>query len=334
MHTRTLGTTLFTLSLCTACTGAGPGPDAGMPVAFKAISFNTGTSEGMGHDDPPDDGYGEVQAGYSDLYYGDGLAWQAVVDDVRAFLDVEQPDIIGFQEMFFSDDCANIPAEARTGFVCETWSAGDRTVANVILGEGYRVACHQEKNDKCVAVKKDFASIPGCDDDLCLSALDGFRVDGCGSGSRVGRTRLTLDDASELTVVHVHGSSGMTADDMDCRRRQFEQIWVDFGDGAPAADGDVNLILGDFNTDPGRLAGADPSADEILKHVGTNKPFDFLNDVGEAVTGTYAGLFNIDHAISDALTGSCESAGIDGRENVSAVRYFDHKPLICALSMP
>jgi hypothetical protein len=334
MPVRPYSSLLLLLTFSTGCTGPFADVDAGAPIAFKAISFNTGTSEGMGHDEPPEDGYGETQAAFSDLYYGDGLAWQAVVDDTRAFLAEAQPDVIGFQEMFYSGDCAAIPAEARTGFVCETWSEGDRSVANVVLGENYRVACHKEKSDKCIGVKKSFASIPGCDDDLCLNALDGFRVDGCGGGSRVGRTRLTLDDESVLTVVHVHGSSGMTADDMDCRRRQFAQIWDDFGDGAPAADGDVNLILGDFNTDPGRLAGADPSADEILKYVGTNKPFDFLNDVGEAVTGTYAGLFNIDHAISDKLTGSCESAGVDGRANVSTVRYFDHKPLTCALTMP
>jgi hypothetical protein len=155
MHART--PSLFLFSLCTACAGAGPEADAGVPIAFKAITFNTGTTEGMSHDEPPDDGYGGVQAGYSDVYYGDGLAWQAVVDDTRAFLEAEEPDVIGFQEMFFSDDCAGIPEEARAGFVCETWSPGDRTVASIVLGENYRVACHLEKSDKCIGVKKAFA---------------------------------------------------------------------------------------------------------------------------------------------------------------------------------
>ena len=42
---------------------------------FVAVTFNTGTSENMGHDNEPDDGYTSAHAEISDQYYGDGLAW-------------------------------------------------------------------------------------------------------------------------------------------------------------------------------------------------------------------------------------------------------------------
>jgi len=317
-----------------ACTPGGV-DDAGAPapLTFRAVSFNTGTTDGLAHDDPPDDGYTSAEAAFSDAHYGNGLAWRAVVDDTRAYLAEIAPDVVAFQELFHSPACADVPPEARVGFVCETWSAGDPSVVLEILGPDFAVACHLEKPDKCLGVRRSFAAIDGCASGLCEDALDGARVPDCGGGSRIGRAHLTLDDGRALTVVNVHGSSGVTASDMECRRRQFEQVFVDL-DGAPAADGEVNLVLGDLNTDPGRLFGADPSADTILEHVGNDRPFAFLSDVGEAVTATYAGLFNIDHAMSDVLTGACESAGVDGRAPVSDVRYFDHKPLVCDVTLP
>lgn len=325
---------LALLSSALACTSGGD-VDAGAPppLSFRAVSFNTGTTDGLAHDDPPDDGYTSVEAGYSDAHYGNGLAWRAVVDDTRAYLADIAPDVVAFQELFHSPACAAVPAEAQVGFVCETWSPGDPSVVEEILGPDFAVACHLEKPDKCLGVRRSFATLEGCASGLCEDALDGARVPDCGGGSRIGRAHLTLEDGRALTVVNVHGSSGVTTDDMECRRRQFEQVFVDL-DGAPAADGEVNLVLGDLNTDPGRLFGADPSADAILAHVGNDRPYTFLSDVGEAVTPTYAGLFNIDHAMSDALSGGCESAGVEGRAPVSDVRYFDHKPLVCDVTLP
>jgi len=58
-------------------------------------------------------------------------------------------------------------------------------------------------------------------------------------------------------IVNVHGSSGFTDADLDCRQAQFGQVFVDMGDGKPAANGERNVIMGDFNTDPVRAAFLD-----------------------------------------------------------------------------
>ena len=299
---------------------------------FTAVTFNTGTTEGLAHDDPPDDGYGSTQAAISDMYYGDGLAWLPAVEAARRFLADVQPDVIGFQEIFHAGDCAIIPASAHEGFYCETWASGDPTVANAILGAGYQVACHLEKPDKCLGVRRAFGTIRGCDADLCLDGLDGGEVTGCGSGSRVGRAVIDLAGGGELTVVNFHGSSGITIDDMACRVRQIEQVFVDLGDGAPAASGSVNVILGDFNTDPGRIADGDTSAARILDFVGDGHAFHFVTAVGNRAQPTYAGIVNIDHVISDAFEGRCWAAGItEGHPPVTDAVYFDHVPIVCAM---
>lgn len=323
---------MMLLLLLLACTsGADDTPPAGL--ALRAVTFNTGTSEGMGHDDPPDDGYTSAHAHLSDSWYGDGLAWTPAVAATAAWFASVDADVVGFQEVFWADGCADIPAEAHGDFVCEAWSPGDPTVAQTVLGDGWQVACHPGHPDKCLAVRRAFATLDGCDDDLCLEGLDGFSIDGCGSGARVGRGTLTLADGSALTVVNVHGTSGLSSDDQACRVAQVDQVFVDLGDGEPAASGDRNLVLGDLNTDPGRFAGADDSAARWNDHVGDGRDFHWVTQVGPDAPGSYGGLADIDHVASDRLDGGCWIAGVtDGHEGVQEAVYFDHHPVVCDVS--
>jgi hypothetical protein len=320
--------------LAAACGGSDEPPPP-PELEFTVVTFNTGTTEGLAHDSGPDDGYGSEQAMISDMYYGDGLAWVPAVEAATRFFADAQPDLVAFQEIFYSGECETIPPEFHAGFVCEAWTPGDPTVANVILGAGYQVACNLEKSDKCVAVKRSFGTIRGCDDDLCLDFLDGSRVVDCGGGSRIGRAVIDLVDGGAITLVGVHGSSGITLMDQACRVQQFDQVFVDLGtgDGSPAANGAANLVMGDLNTDPVRLADGDESAARFFSFVddGTDasKPFHFINDVGRTAAPTYA-IFNIDHVVSDVFEGECEVPGVtEGLPPVTDAIYFDHKPIVC-----
>ena len=312
----------------------GPKPDAG-PLTLVAVTFNTGTTLNMGHDLPPDDGYTSAHAKLSDQYYGDGLAWHKAVTATKAWFAQVNPDVVVFQEIFYAGDCPGIPQTAYKDFYCETWKAGDPTVAQEVLGTGYQVMCHVGKSDKCAAVKKSFGTFQGCKTDFCLEGLEGFPVKDCGSGSRIGRGTIDLVGGGTLTLVNVHGSSGVNGDDMDCRVKQFEQVFVDLGDGKPAASGVRNLIMGDLNTDPGRVALFDKSAARWNDFVGSGKKFHFISDVGPLAPPSYSGLFNIDHVVSDVGKGSCWIAGVTaGHPVVLDAVYFDHKPVVCAVTLP
>jgi len=311
-----------------------PAPDM-KRTQLVAVTFNTGTSESMGHDKPPADGYTSKHAKTSDTYYGDGLAWTKAVTATTKWLTQVKPDVIAFQEIFYSEECATIPAASRKDFICETWKKGDPTVANLILGKGYQVACHPGKPDKCAAVKKSLGTFAGCKTDFCLSGLVGYKVNDCGKGSRVGRGVINLVGGGTITLVSVHGSSGIDKDSKKCREKQFDQVWKNLGDGKPAASGKKNLILGDFNTDPGRMKLIDNSADRITKYVGPGKKFHFISDVGFLAKPTYAGLINIDHVISDYFKGKCWAAGVTaGKAKVVNAVYFDHVPIVCTVNWP
>jgi hypothetical protein len=316
-----------------AAGGAGGAGGAGAG-SLVVVSFNTGTTEGLAHDADPSDGYTSAEAAISDQWYGDGLAWPPAIAATTSWFAALQPDIVVFQEIFYSGDCTTIPPQFRTGWVCEGWAAGAPTVAQTVLGSDYQVACHLGKNDKCAAVRKAVGSIRGCNGDLCLDGLDGATVQNCGSGSRVGRGVIDLADGGELTIVNVHGTSGVVLDDQACRIAQFEQAFLDL-DGQPGANGTRNIVLGDLNTDPGRSTAFDLSASRFNDFVGDGKTFAFHSDVGNNATPTYSGLLNIDHVTSDSFTGGCWTAGVTaGHPAVYDPIYFDHNPIVCELSAP
>lgn len=322
------------LALVVAGCGDGGRTPTPEPAGLRVVTFNTGTTEGLPLDPSANAGYGPEQAALADQWYGNGLAWNAAIEDSRRYFSTLGADLIGFQEIFHPDDCAAIPAAARPGFVCESWRSGDPTVVQRVVGPDYQVACHLGKSDKCIAVRRSLGTLRDCDSALCLDGLRGADVAGCGRGSRVGRALIDLHDGTTLTVAHVHGTSGFSASDRQCRLAQFRQVFEDLGDGSghAASAGERSIVLGDFNTDPGRSARLDPSAQFLAAAGEPPSPFRFLTQVGPQAPPTYLGAVNIDHVLARGFSGSCWAAGIDpDRAPVTTMIYFDHTAIVCDL---
>jgi hypothetical protein len=325
----------------------GCGDDDGGPsevVHFRVVTFNTGSTGPTGTLSGEE--WTTDLRTIGDDFYGNGLAWKPAVEATRLWLAEVDPDVIVFQEIFCTEDCSDIPTAEREHFVCEDWQPGADTVAQMVLGQGYQVMCHPGNNDKCAGVKLDFGTFSACDSDFCLEGMLGAQVPNCGHGSRVGRGTIDLAAGGTLTLVNFHGSSGVVSTDIECRVQQVNQVFVDLGtgDGAPAANGERNLIMGDFNADPVRWSSFDDSAARWLDFV-TNpddpestpgRPFHFISDVGADAEPTYAAMFNIDHVVSDVATGSCWVPGVtpDHDYVLGADLHFDHRPVVCDVQMP
>ena len=296
-------------------------------MTFVAVTFNTGIHPTVGSN-----GFTSQMNQYLDEYYGHGLVWPPAIDEARAFFDGLQPDVVAMQEFFNLENCADIPVEAREGFVCENWTPGSTTLTELVLGPGYQLACNWEKDDKCIAIKRAFGSIRGCPADTRLDGLYGSEINGCGNGARIGRGVVDLAGGGTVTLVNVHGSSGISGDDQDCRVQQIEQVFIDLGDGNPGANGQSNLILGDFNTDPRSTVAVigDASARRWNDFVGSDHPFDFINEH----VATYQNIFCIDNMVTDVLGGDCWYPGHDGQPPVSPDDNFDHTPTVCNITLP
>ncbi len=301
--------------------------------AFTVMTFNTGTGASPCGDAEDNLGYGREQAHLSDKYYGNGLAWKPAVAAVGDFVREISPDIVAFQEMFCCEDCVAVPEEARAGFVCEDWQPGAPSVARLVLGEDYQIATHPGNTDKCLAVHKRFGRIRGCEPDFSPGGLEGYRVEGCGGGARVARAVVERNDGGLFTVISYHGTSGFSAHDRECRKQQVDQIFVDFGDGAPGVNGGANLILGDLNTDPKRLPSIDRSARRWREFAGGDNPFHFITDRGMCAPGAYLGLFHIDHIVSDAFQGEVLYPARNPEiAPAFPFQMFDHKPVIARMT--
>jgi len=291
----------------------------------RAMTFNTGTGATPPRELADTYGWGRDEADLGDAWYGNGLAWIALIDAMAPWMADQSPDVVAFQEIFWPGECDAIPAEAQVGFVCD--GAREPTVAERLVGAGYTVACHPGRPDKCLAVRDAFARIDGCDDGFCLEGLDGAEVEGCSRGSRVARARLERPDGTALTVVNVHGTSGFTVDDTACRVAWFDAAFADLDPDVPA------IVLGDFNTDPVRAAATDASASRLAE-LADEGAFAFATQVGVGARPTYGGILNIDHVLVRGGDGTCLAAGLDEALPAPlAVEAFDHRPIVCDLTL-
>lgn len=307
---------------------------ASPPAPFVAMTWNTGSGGLPSVTDP--DGWTPDRASTGDDHYGNGLAWLPAIERASDLLDALAPDLVSFQEIFDPTDpeegCAAIPPSAHEGFVCERWRPGDPSVAEEILGEGWQVACFPGKSDKCLAVRTAWGTLRGCDGPRCDDVLRGAEVGGCGSGSRMGAGVVDTPHGP-LTVVGVHGTSGVSAEDQDCRVRQVEAI---FDDDAPLA-AVPGVILGDLNTDPGRMSDSDPSAQAWL-HATQGTGWSFASPLDPSAPATYLALpvVSIDHILSAGLRADrCDLVGIDDAPvPFPQITVWDHRPIQCALAFP
>lgn len=304
---------------------------SGAPPGIVVVTFNTGSGANIDEETGKAQGYDRADAKWADDHLGNGLAWTPVVQDTRSWLAAVRPDVIGLQELFWDGGCPDLPEVPPFPSACDDWTPEGPPLVSRLLGDDYTVACHPGAPDKCLAVRRAFATLRGCDASLCLEGLRGARVEGCGKGARAGAATLDLAEGGELTVVNVHGNSGATTEDQDCRAALYDTIFVDAGEGSPLADGARNLVLGDLNQDPARLAGIDRSARRWNELVTEARGWTYLTGVGVDVPGTYGpGLVSIDHVVSDALEGACVTPGLtEGEPPVTSRTYFDHLPEVC-----
>ena len=305
------------------------GADAG---GLRVMTFNGGTTDGLPHDRDLDDGYGEAEAAIADALYENSLSFRPAEAALTAFLAQTAPDIVVFQEIFHDPWCEAIEVDPALDFVCAGYTPQRALQIERLLGPAFQVACADGQPDNCLGVRRSVGTIRGCPADApCPGGLAGHGPpSGCSRGARVGRAVVDLADGTPLVVINAHGTSGFTAEDQACRRDQFAQIFVDTGDGQPAADGALNLVMGDFNTDPVMLVAVDPSA-AALADLSQAAGFEFLSPTDPSGPATYYGVaVRIDHVLSDGLVGPCVIAGgTEGVPPVMEMVYWDHRPVIC-----
>lgn len=308
--------------------------DGPTTLSFKVMTFNIGTTEGLDHDSG-DDGYTQKMADITNDLYQNSLSWNPAEKALTAFLAQHQPDIVAFQEGFYDPWCESIAVDPALDFVCKDYTPTRPWQLRRLVGPDYQLAYANDQPDNFIAVKKSLGKIVGCPlDAVCVEGLHGLPpASGCTSRPRVGSIEVELNDGRKLVVVVMHGTSGVKLEDMLCRVDQVNQIFVDRGDGKPAAFGEANIVMGDLNTDP-FLPPIDPSVVAWNGFVGQGKTFSYISSDSAIGPATYLDVVRIDHVVSDKVRGSCIVPGsTPGVPPVFAdAIYWDHNPVLCDVS--
>lgn len=316
--------------------------EPGSPRPFTAMTFNVGTTPGLPHDqgeaDGTGNGYTQEMADIADAEYENSLSWIPAEQALTEYLREQQLDLVAFQELYYDPWCESIEVDPTLDFVCQDYSPDRPLQVQRLLGSGYQIACAPGQEDNCIGVSQGWGRLKNCGsgpEEVCFEAFQGSEIWGCSSGLRVGAAQVELSVGLELTVVLIHGTSGFKPADIECRRQQFQQIFVDQGNGTPLATGKVTVILGDINTDPFLADKFDKSAQYWHQFVGFNQAFRYLSSDHPGGPKTYLDLFRIDHVVSDRLFGDCVVPGASpGVDPVMAGIYWDHKPVTCQVGLP
>ncbi len=321
--------------------------DLPAPRAFTFLTMNVGTTENISHSGDPD-GYSDTLGGVESRFYGNNLAWAPARQALRAMFDRVQPDIVNFQELYWEGHCAPDCAGITTtdpdlfaaacqapAFACAGWVEGNEITVRQVLGPDYAVACAPNHPDNCVGVRKGFGTLASCADGPCIDGLDGMPPpNGCTGGARVATAVVRIDYGPEVAVIDVHTVSGTN---VDCRLAQFGQVFVDRGDGKPAAFGAHNIVAGDMNIDP-FLMEDDASVDYWNAHVGADKPFHYISSSDASGPNTHPYSFmKLDHVISNDLEGTCVVLGVSEGTTAPLAEgstVFDHRPVLCTVRQP
>lgn len=309
------------------------------PLQFTVMTFNIGTSSQQLHDKDEEegngDGYTSAHSEEVNAHYGNNLAWNPAEQAVIQFIAENKPAIVAFNETFHDPWCEEIEPMPGLHLVCDEYTEDRPLQIERLTGDDYQVATADGKPDNTIAVRRDFGSLVGCPvNGPCLNGIKGLGVPGCSDGARIGTIEVQLMDERRVAVVVAHTNAGMTLADQQCRVKQFQQMFVDRGDGKPAAYGTVNLVMGDMNTDPFLFAGADPSADEWNLHVGPGKAFHYLSSADAGGPPTHSTTIKLDHVVSDVLSGNCVVPGeTEGVMPVMESSFFDHRPVLCTVEL-
>ncbi len=225
-----------------ACVGAEPPP-------LRLLSWNVGNPSSI------------------DPVYANRLMDQAYEDLVGARLRALAPDLVFLQEVLAPARCERA-LETNPTRTCYD-AAGREAPVRRLLGPDYSIACDARGHVECIGVHKAFGTIRGLPKGaLALGAAEtsplplppcertgsGCDDTRCDSESSVSAVAIETR-RGPLRVVHVHpmapgvGPAGVFFGE-PCRERQLGQAFAAAGDAVPA------LIVGDFNLDPSRFAGA------------------------------------------------------------------------------
>jgi hypothetical protein len=256
--------------------------------------------------------------------YAYNLCEVDVEERIRDQIATLAPDVVALQEVLAPWQCDGME-EGDANRTCHPDAlAEEPDQVRRLLGPDYEIACDGRSGYECYGVHTAFGSIRECAAGECVAKTPDV-VGDCNAGFSVSSIDVDVAHGDRFTLVNGHPQSGF---EFACRAAQMEQAF-DLASGP-------SLVAGDMNLDPWR--DTDESVLVWDEHVGDGKRFHYLSGPAEAspprpTNVTVIGEMVLDHVVSDAFSGTCETLGeAPGTDRLDGGAGMDHRAIFCALS--
>ncbi len=259
-----------------------------------------------------------------------------------------KPDVALLSEVLAPGQCDELGPAAPAWHACHPeHRAAEPDQARRLLGPDYTIACEPRRGYECVAVRREFAKLRGCDDGaLCRGLLRSAEaLPGCDDGFTLSMATVEVDGVA-LDVGVAHPPSGFTAEAQACRRDFLPAVLAPRGAPGSLRQQPRALVGGDFNLDPYRH-GTDADGTYFLAQVRTSAsaaggPLLLHSGLQEHDPPYWTAPLTRatwDHVVSEGLTGRCVTLGAhEGYPPLDMavgpeLQRLDHLAQYCVLSL-
>lgn len=268
-------------------------------------------------------------------------------DRITAAIARARPDVVLLSEVITPEQCDTLGPTVDASHVCHPSNrATEPDQARRLLGAEYTIACEPRRGYECVAVRKSFAKLEGCEPGaLCRGLLRSAPpVPGCDEGFSIAAVTATIDGQA-VDLVVAHPPSGLMPANITCRREFLPAALAAKGAPGSLRQSPLALIGGDFNLDPFRRPmdadvvywreqvrfSASATGGALLQHSG-------LPEHDPPYWSAWLTHLTWDHVLSEGFAGRCVTLGakkdypaLDGAMGTELER-LDHLAQYCVLS--
>jgi hypothetical protein len=299
-------------------------PPADEPAMIRVLQANVGNLDEFWHEGCPSVPYHGSQCELS------------VEAELRANIDVIDPDIALLMEVIDSDHCPPESWDGEEGLACT--GAPEREPYQQVrrlVGEGYTIVCDGIAHYDCVAVRSERIELDQCPrGEVCMGAAvtppHPPECEGGGGITSVSRVDARLGEL-RFGIVAAHPLNATSTSDDRCRLGQYRQAFEELPGAGPT------LVAGDMNLDPYKTPEYYASGAYWHEQVGEGRRFVAHSVNSDPITPTWGGFFTLDYVLSDFLIGDdCVVLGetygvapLDGE-----LDRMDHRAVLCDLELP
>jgi hypothetical protein len=263
------------------------------------------------------------------------LCYKDVEARISSNIHYLSPDVIALQEVLAPWQCTNINAMNKNKVCSEM-----QVIPQVrrLVGENYTIVCNSRNQFECIAIKKDFGEIVGCQSgEICHTARTIPEIEGCDNGFTISAATIkTKTPSLSFDLVNFHPQSTSSI----CREKMIKAAFYGNNTTPSIIQEKKLLLLGDFNFDPWRDNDESVATWKNFFNSGWNgEELKYHSGIAEAAPPYFTSFLfykprTLDFIVSNFTTGICQTLGeTPNTLRLDGGKGMDHRALFGILTV-